>query len=1052
MKLLRNLLLLFGVLVLLLVGAIILIPILFKDQLVTAAKEIINDQVNAKVEFQDVGLGLWRHFPNLTLSLEELTVDGNAPFEDIRLLDLQRLDLDVDLFSILFGDGNIVLRSVRLVEPDLKVYVLQNGSANYDIAIASNTTPDTAQATSSTDYRLELRSYEIINGNLIYDDRPADLYAKIEGLNHRGSGNFSETVFDLDTKTSMQALTVTTGGTTYLNKAVVDLESTLAVDQAQSRYKLQQTLLSLNELDLQLVGEVGLLEADKMDLDLELNAPGNNFKSLLSMIPGAYTQDFEQVKTEGDFSLRAGTKGIYDPSSTDYPQFNLDLNIANGKVQYPDLPLPVSNIALTTQVDHPGGELDRMQININPFQMQIGDNPFKGRLALKTPISDPDIDTDIKGVIDLATLSQAIPMEGVEALTGKLTVDLAAKARLSQIERGVYDQVDMSGNLKTENLTYQGAGMPMVTLENAGFAFSPQFVEVQQFSAQLGKSDLSGRGRIDNILAWFSPEKTMTGSFNLRSNYFDANEWTVDSTAEEDAQEHEIEVLNAEAELEMEPEAELFDRYDLRLDARFNQIDYEEYDIRNARVIGQMNPKLLEVKELAANIETSDLSLNGELLHVMDYLMSDGMLTGKINLNSNRLNLNELLGLDEEVSEEPPMTSEEVDEEAVYEIPDNINLVIGANIGRVDYTNMVLNDLRGEVVIRDEAAVLNGVSAKALGGRINLTGRYDTKGEGNPEVALKMGLEDMAFQQAFTTFNTFERLAPIGKFISGNFNTDLLFEGEVGENMYPVLTTIDAEGFLETFGAVINQFKPVTAVGNALNVQALKEAIPLENTKNWFEIKDGTMEIKPVKINVKDMGFVVTGKQGLNLDMDYSIAATIPRSVWENNAVGAVASKGVDELRNQASKLGISWEKSEYIDLNIGLAGTLSNPTVKFNLLGAEGSASLGDLAKKEAQAKANEALDEGKEKAQALLDEAQDSALSKADELLDDAVQKAKERVTQDTNVQKALEDVGKKAGAELGKALGDTSKTVETIKKELEKFNPFKRKKSKTDTTKSN
>ncbi|MDV7397561.1 hypothetical protein RZS08_39540, partial [Arthrospira platensis SPKY1] len=88
-----------------------------------------------------------------------------------------------------------------------------------------------------------------------------------------------------------------------------------------------------------------------------------------------------------------------------------------------------------------------MFIDLARFTMKIGDNPFGGYLKLRTPMSDPDIDTRIKGKLDLAELAQAFPMEETEGMAGLITADITAKIRLSTIEREAYDQVNMQGEI-----------------------------------------------------------------------------------------------------------------------------------------------------------------------------------------------------------------------------------------------------------------------------------------------------------------------------------------------------------------------------------------------------------------------------------------------------------------------------------------------------------------------------------------------------------------------------------------------------------------------------
>ena len=49
----------------------------------------------------------------------------------------------------------------------------------------------------------------------------------------------------------------------------------------------------------------------------------------------------------------------------------------------------------------------------------------------------------------------------------------------------------------------------------------------------------------------------------------------------------------------------------------------------------------------------------------------------------------------------------------------------------------------------------------------------------------KYNLKDLGFQQAFNTLNTFQYLAPIGKYIEGKFNSTLILDGILDQNLMP---------------------------------------------------------------------------------------------------------------------------------------------------------------------------------------------------------------------------------------------------------------------------
>src|SRR5690348_4046085 len=60
--------------------AAIVTPLIFKDEIIAKVKTEINKNVKAKVDFSDVDLSLLRHFPKLSVALEDLSVTGKGEF------------------------------------------------------------------------------------------------------------------------------------------------------------------------------------------------------------------------------------------------------------------------------------------------------------------------------------------------------------------------------------------------------------------------------------------------------------------------------------------------------------------------------------------------------------------------------------------------------------------------------------------------------------------------------------------------------------------------------------------------------------------------------------------------------------------------------------------------------------------------------------------------------------------------------------------------------------------------------------------------------------
>lgn len=1031
MKLIARLLLVLFIVLAILVAGILAIPYLYKDQIIAFTKEEINKNVYAKVDFEDVDLSILSTFPNLNLSIENYKIQGIEAFENTLLAKGKSIDLELDLLSIVRSGEAIKVNSVKLDQPFINILILKSGKANYDIAVPTDERiKETASETDYSKFVVNLDTYELTNGELIYEDKTIDNYTHLKGLNHSGTGQFTIDIFDLTTTTKVDQLDVVQDGIQYLKNAKADLDAIINIDQKNAKYTLKDNMLLLNEFRLNAEGFVQLIEED-IYMDLKVNSPENKFKDFLSLIPNAFIEGYEDVKADGSFKANGLVRGNYNAEKESFPAFQLSLDIENANVKYPDLPLGISNIAAKVGINSPSSNFDEMVINVPQLRMKVGNNPIDAKFELKTPISDPDIDTKIKGVLNLEELTKAFPVEGYEDLSGIIKADVEAKTKMSYIDEEAYKKVNMKGDVQVNDMLYRSEAYPLINIKSMDMAFNPEHVDVKSFDAKLGKSDVQASGTIDNILAYFSPEKTMTGDLKLQSTYFLADEWLAEESE------------NSPSTGSQNSESELFDRFDFEIDGKIKQLDYDVYELKNLEAKGKLSPSRMDIDHFETLIGKSDIEVKGEITNVFPYVFDGETLGGKIRFESAFLDLNQFMT--EDGSTFTNTAEAETEVEPIL-VPANIDMTISSRIAKVLYNKMELRDLKGDLVIADEAVVLDEVEADGLGGEITMSGAYNTQDRENPGFEIKYDLQKLDFQETFENFNTFEKLAPIGKFLKGDFTSTLIMDGKLGNDLVPKFNSLNAQGYLQTLNAVLTNFKPLEAIGNKLNIKEFKDDLKIKGTKNWFEIKDGKVEVKEFDYAWKKIDMKIGGWHGLNHDMDYGIKAKIPRELLEKSTVGSVANSGLDALSKQANKLGLNIEQSEVLNVMINLTGSIKEPKVKFNLLGAEGEANLADAAKD----KAKEELDKEKEK---LKQEAE----KKADKLKKEVADSAKTVVDQELEKAKdKLEKEGEKLGESIGNEVKDKATEVlgekgkeeaDKIKNALEDFNPFKKKKKKDD-----
>jgi hypothetical protein len=967
------------VLILLLLGTAIALPFIFKDDLIKAVRDQANENLNATVDFSDVSLSLFRHFPSISLGIDDLSVIGQQQFEGIPLIKANRFDLALDFWSVVGGGDPLKINGVYLDRPEINVHVLKDGTANYNITKDTGA-PETT-STESSGFVINLDHYEINDGIIVYDDKSLDFLFKAEEMNHSGSGNFTASVFDLDTKTKVKYLTLGYGGIAYLSNVKTDLDAIFNIDLDNSKYTLKDNDLVLNALHILADGWIQMKEED-IDMDLSFKAPSNSFGELFSIIPQAYMEGYENVKVDGSFSLDGFVKGTYNGERDVMPAFGFKINVDNGNVQYPGAPIGISAINAKMDVNSPSSDLNKMVLDIPTFNLKLGSEPFKGRFNLKTPLTDPDIDTEVKGMINLDNLAKAMPMDGIQQMGGLIDADFAVKARLSQMESGNYDQINAKGYLNFKDFVYQASGMPAVKIATLNTDISPRAILLSNLNMKMGKSDLSGNGSVQNYLAYFSPEKTMEGTFDLKARQLDLNEWMSETPA------------NANASPVDTSSEELFDRFKISLKGQADIVEYDTYKLLNTNLDGTVSPDHIVIRDFSTNIGKNDIAASGDVKNIFNYLFENETLRGDLNLRSNYLNLNELMGETPEGQEGSTST----ESTGPVMVPENMDINVNADLKQVIYSNITLNNVSGALKVANERVSLKNVTADGLGGKMAMSGGYDTSNPDEPKFALKYDLSRLSFQEAFSTVNTFEKLAPIGKFIRGNFTSNMSMEGTLDQDMTPKFTNLNAEGFLATINGVLKGFKPLEKVAGLLKMDAFN-TLEIADMKTWFEIKDGKVNVEEFPVKAANIDMKVKGSHSLTQEMDYLIKAKVPKNLLGNNVLSNSLGSGMSALSEQAGKLGIDISNSPFINLGINLTGSISDPKVKISLLGADGEPS--------------NLVDEAKEKIK---------------EEVDKKVEEVKEEIKEE--IDNTKEDLKAKADAEIAKLMDEARKTAETVK----------------------
>lgn len=593
-----------GITLLVLLVLIISLPFMFKGKIIDIVKEQANANLNAKVDFGEFDLGLISTFPNFNFSIDNVTVDGVDKFEGTQLANIKNLSLKVDLMSVISGD-EIKIKSIYIEEPTVNAVVLADTSANWDIAKATEEIEEEVVEEEASPFKLNLQDLTIKNAKINYADATMNLTTSIIGLNFNLSGDMTQDVTDLVTKTVIDELNLTMDNVAYFKKANVEADAIIKADLANYKFTFTDNQFRLNELFLGFDGWVAIFEDnDDIDMDITFNAQKTDFKNILSLVPAVFMTDFASVKTEGKLALNGFAKGKM--TETALPAFGLDLLVEKAMFKYPDLPKAVNNIHVDLAISNPGGSEDNTLINLKRFYMEMAGNPVEMKMRLSTPISDPNIDANLMAKLDLASVKDVMPMEAGDEMNGKINADVTLKGKMSSIDNERYEEFEAKGSFGITEMLYKSDSLPYdVKLQQMTLNFSPQFVELANFDAQIGKSDMHASGKIENFIAYVLDDSTnvLTGNFLFNSTVMDLNEFMTEeevaATEGTEAAEEPLTVIEVPRNI------------DFSLTSTLSKVIYDNMEITDMKGLITVKDQKISMKDVAMNLLGGKMMMNG---------------------------------------------------------------------------------------------------------------------------------------------------------------------------------------------------------------------------------------------------------------------------------------------------------------------------------------------------------------------------------------------------------------------------------------------------------
>lgn len=853
-----------------------IIPVLFPGTVSEQVKLFANNHLAGKLDYKKTHLTFFRHFPSLTVSVDDFSLKGSKPFQNDILLAAKEVAVGINLKNLIF-DGEVKIDEIYVTDAYANVFVNTKGEANYNVYVAKPS--EKPKDTTGTGASIKLDLIKLRNWNIKYNDHAARVLVDAKGLNYTGKGGLSEDIFDLTTDLDIDKLDFSLNRIYYAKQKTLHADLITRINTNALTFVLRKNELRINDLPLKFTGFVSILK-DGYNLDINAASEKTTIRDMISVLPPQYLDWAKDTKIEGNSDLFFSLKGRFSELQNQKPRLKARLFVKDGFVSNGKAPVPMNNFNMDLNVDLPDLNTEKLEIDLKKLSFDLGpNNNFKAVVKTKG-LDEMLINANIKGAVDLQTLSQSLGLKDID-VRGLMDTDIKANGIFS-LDKKLFPKTNGYLNLKNgwlktkyypnpiQNInivaniintdgTFKSLG---VKLDPFKFDFegNPVFVnaDLQNFEDVLYKVRAKGTLNVGRIYKVFAKKGLdVSGlimadlSLNGRQSYATTGQYS-------------------------------------RLDNKGNLI------LKNIKATTEYLPKSFYIKEgnfefenekmwfrkFFANYGKSDFALNGYLLNTINYFIErKGTLHGKFKLKSRYILIDEFMALQDGDNSKKSIEVDYAKVEnpkssGVVIIPKNLDVSLEADAKNVEFKGLNLNNLFGLASVNKGEVFLKNTSFDVVGSRMKIDARYQDESPLTANYDIALNVLDFDVQRAYNEIDMVREMATAAKNVKGIVSLDYKLKGDFDKNMTPIYPSLEGGGVVNLRDVEVKNLKMLSAVGDNIGAKAFNNP-DMKGVNIETHIKNNLIHVDKFTFKVSILRPTISGTTSFNGLLDLRVRVGI---------------------------------------------------------------------------------------------------------------------------------------------------------------------------------
>ncbi|WP_276381363.1 AsmA family protein [Flavobacterium sp. H4147] len=856
------------------------LPLLFPGKIASEVKKIANERLDTKMEFSKSKLSFFTHFPSLTVSLDDLSLTGSAPFGNDTLLRADQVAFGINLKRLIF-DNEVKINKLYVSDALINVMVNEKGQANYNIYVAPEDRKEKKDPNAPEEgTAIKLERIDLENCHVKYNDRSAKILVDAKGFNYIGKGNLSEDIFDLNTDAKIDTLDFYYNRTAYLRKKQVHADLITRINTHALSFILQKNELQINKLPLTFTGLFTILR-DGYKINIKAASENTTVKDLLSVMPPEYLTWLDKTEVSGRSDLVLSFRGDYNVAKKLKPNLAFNLKIGDGAVNYKDAPVPLTDFQMDLNALLPSLDTEQLMVNLRTLRFKVGEKDYFNAYLRSKGLSEMNLDASVKGALDLAVVDAALGLNTVD-VKGILKTDIKAKGLFSTSKKLFPKTIGgislRNGWLKTKyypnpitNITFVANALNkagtyedlIVAVAPASFTFEGNPVYVN--AALSDFSDLAYNAKIK-------------GELNVGRIYQVFSQKGLDVTG------------YAKADLSLKG------KQSYATNGQYNKLDNRgTILLKNIKATSELFPKPFFIKQgnfrfqnekmwfekFNATYGKSDFDINGYLLNTINYFLeSHGTLSGNFNMKSKLINVDEFMALEKGENKDRKIEVEYAKEDhpkmsGVVMIPKNLNVSLTANADKVEYNGLALNKLSGKVGIAKGGFYLENTTLNIIDCILGINASYKDESPTTAHFDAHFTAKDFSVQRAYKEIPMFHDMVTAAEKAQGIISVDYNIKGDLNGNMGPIYESLEGGGTINLRDVKIKGLKLFEGLSSKTGQKGLDDP-NMKGIEIRSNIDNNLIHVEPFTFSVASFRPTIKGTTSFDGLLDMRVRLGLP--------------------------------------------------------------------------------------------------------------------------------------------------------------------------------